>query len=400
MLPIKQSTIHKIQNNPVAEVRILHLTHTDIPSDNRILKEIVALAEVPGFQLYGIGICQHLGAKDTNALPQAKIISVVLAMRKLRFIPDPIRHFMVAIEMMMRLLLQGLKVRPNVVHCHDTPVLLVGALLKYWFNAQLVYDAHELESNKNGQSPAVAKMTLWVERLAWPSVDHLISVSPSIIDWYKQHLGPKPSSLILNSPYFSPVNGELQGVTKPRYFHEKFGIPAEVKVFLYLGLLVSGRGIDKMLEVFSARNVTSHVVFVGYGGLEEKIQSVKGSMGNIHLHPPVPHEDVVHLSRSADFGLCIIENVSLSDYYSLPNKLFEYAFAGIPVLASDFPDISRVVQQYGLGECCAIDSQEISEVIQRIEARGTTAIFRDLHELGWQSQSLCLQHAYLTLMKL
>ena len=46
--------------------------------------------------------------------------------------------------------------------------------------------------------------------------------------------------------------------------------------------------------------------------------------------------------------MCLIQNVSLSDYYCLPNKLFEYCFAEIPVLASNFPDISQTVEKYDL----------------------------------------------------
>lgn len=399
MLPTKELTSQSTQGNSAAPIRVLHLTHTDIPSDNRVLKEIAALAEVPSFQLYGIGIRLHLGAKDTHAAPQAKIISLVLATRKLRFLPGPVRHLIVAVEMMVRLFLQGLKVRPDIVHCHDTPVLLVGFLLKYCFKARLVYDAHELESNKNGQSPWIARMTLWAERLAWSSIDHFVSVSPSIIEWYGLQLGPKPSSLILNSPLFSASVGMLQGgLERPRHFHQKFRIPADAKVFLYLGLLVPGRGIDKMLEAFSAKNVKSHLVFVGYGELEKRIESVACTVGNIHLHPPVPHEEVVALSRSADVGLCIIENVSLSDYYCLPNKLFEYAFAGIPVLASAFPDIAQMVEQYGLGECCTVDSDAIGAAIERIETDGLASMIGNLHALGWQSQSARLQQAYLSLL--
>jgi glycosyltransferase involved in cell wall biosynthesis len=399
VLSTNESTSRKTQGDPAAQVRILHLTHTDIPSDNRILKEIVALSEVRGFQLYGIGVRLHLGAKDTNAAPQAKIMSLVLATKKLRFLPGPIRHLIVAVEMMVRILIQGLKVRTDVVHCHDTPVLLVGVLLKHCFKARLVYDAHELESNKNGQSPWIARLTLWAERLAWSSIDHFVSVSTSIIEWYGVHLGPKRSSLILNSPLLSATSGMVRsGIDKPRHFHQKFCIPADAKVFLYLGLLVPGRGIDQMLEAFSGKNAKSHLVFMGYGDLAEKIESVTRTVGNIHLHPPVPHEDVVSLSRSADVGLCIIENVSLSDYYCLPNKLFEYAFAGIPVLASSFPDITQVVEQYGLGECCLVDSDAIAAAIERIETDSTESRPGNLYELGWQNQSRRLQQAYLSLL--
>ena len=358
------------------------------------------LAEISNFEIHAVGIRHRLGARQTNAVPQARIISLDLVTRKLRFLPGLVRHPLVALEMAVRLLFCGLKVRPDIVHCHDTPVLLVGVLLKQLFRARLVYDAHELESNKNGQSRIISYLTLWAERTSWSSIDHLISVSPSIIKWYCENLGPKPNSLILNSPYFSaPIGLDREVIKdKPRYFHETFGIPADERVFLYLGLLVPGRGVDKMLTAFSSDNVKSHLVFVGYGPLEEQIRSAAKSCQHIHLHRPVPHEEVVALSRSADFGLCVIENVSLSDYYSLPNKLFEYAFAGIPVLASRFPDIEKIVNEHGLGECCDLNMDSIVETIKRLES-GSAAPMPELHALGWQNQSKRLQQAYMALIE-
>ena len=83
--------------------------------------------------------------------------------------------------------------------------------------------------------------------------------------------------------------------------------------------------------------------------------SEKKKNSNIHLHKKVPHNQVVNLIKSADVGICIIENVSLSDYYCLPNKLFEYSFAGLRVIGSDFPEISNYILSNKLGEVCKIN---------------------------------------------
>lgn len=300
-------------------MKILHITHTAIPSDNRILNEMSALAEHQKFQLYGIGIRQHKGGKQSKAALRAEIVSVDLFSRKLRGLPWFLRHSLVVLEMFLRLLHRGAKLRPGIVHCHDTPVLLVGVILKRLFRTKLVYDAHELESNKNGQTAFASKATLWIEKLSWSSIDHFISVSPSIIDWYKRNLGDKPASLVLNSPRIPKVD-DMSQVKAAGYFHRYFSIPEGVRVYLYLGLLEWGRGIEKVLAAFSSPGISSHVVFVGYGSLSDYIQQQADREPRIHLHPPVPHEEVVSISRNADVGLCIIENVSLSDYYCLPNK--------------------------------------------------------------------------------
>ena len=63
----------------------------------------------------------------------------------------------------------------------------------------------------------------------------------------------------------------------------------------------------------------------------------------------MPHEDLLALTATADFGLSLIEPVSLSYEYCMPNKLFEYMMAGVPVIVSPTVEQRKLVERYGSG---------------------------------------------------
>ena len=112
------------------------------------------------------------------------------------------------------------------------------------------------------------------------------------------------------------------------------------------------------------------------------------------MHDIVIHSEVVPIVRSADYGLCLVQNVSLSDYYSLPNKLFEYCFAGVPVLASDFPDIYALIKQYNIGVCCKLEINEICNAVLMLERKKNARDFEDLKPLSWEAQEKKLVFLY------
>ena len=74
---------------------------------------------------------------------------------------------------------------------------------------------------------------------------------------------------------------------------------------------------------------------------------------NIFYHEPVPAHDVVKVSASADMGLSLVEDTCLSHFYSMPNKVFEYLFAGLPVVVSNMAETALLVQKYDVGEVLA-----------------------------------------------
>jgi glycosyltransferase involved in cell wall biosynthesis len=375
---------------------ILHLSHTDIRYDSRILKELDSLERLDTYDLVGIGVSKIEGAPNQESDIKAKIITVDLVTKRLKFLPRALRYSINMIELTTRFLIMGIRLKPSVVHCHDTLVLPVGVLIKLFTNCKLVYDAHELESNKNAQTKVMSFGTLFIEKHCWGYIDLLITVSESILDWYQVNLGKKKGILVLNAPkietFFHEEGGRYGNSTK--YFNSLYGFPEDKLVFVYLGIFGKGRGIEMIMDVFGTRNIDAHVVFVGYGELVNLIESYSKIFSNIHCHSPVPHEQVVKLISSADVGLCLVENVSLSDYYCLPNKLFEYCFAGLHVLGSDFPEIRKLIERYSLGACCSLDHESIFSAISKIIEIKPERRTGLISELSWDAQADRLRHAY------
>ncbi|WP_375170188.1 glycosyltransferase [Marinobacter sp.] len=359
--------------------KILHLSHTDIRSDSRILKEIEAAVH-DGYVAHGIGIELSEGSKNVD-LQGASIQTLRLCSKALTFLPKFLRHFLTFVELFVRSVVRSIRIRPDIIHSNDTLVLPIAVVVKMFTRARLVYDAHELESDRNGLSKPLGALTKLIEKMCWPFVDGLIVVSPSIQAWYSDNIGEKRSEVILNSPSFKEVPESGSG-----YLRDRFDIPDNEPIFLYVGILGAGRGIDLILNAFKDI-VGAHVVFLGYGDYSEKLRQCARECKNIHVHEAVEHEKVVEVASSADVGLCLVQNVSLSDYFCLPNKLFEYAFAGLPVLASDFPDIRKVVQDHDLGRCVELTEEGIQDgVAWFLQHRSELSPGKNLKPLSWQRQ--------------
>lgn len=373
-------------------MNILHLTHTDIEYDNRIIKQISVLSSNESYNVAGYGYALTKNRLLKSKTPSSYQIKSYKYFGFLDYLPRLFKHAFVLIEINIKHVINGFLFRPKCVHCHDTMVLPAGVILKIICGSNLIYDAHELESQKNGQSKILSKFTYLIEWCAWRFVDFFITVSPSIIEWYDRKLGKKPNEIILNSPVYNEIDKRKS--SKELYLNEIYGIAESEKIFIYLGIIGKGRGIEMYLDIFESEGVSSHIVFIGYGDLVDDVINRSKLCKRIHYHPRIEHERVVEVSQSADVGLAVIEDISLSDFYCLPNKLFEYAFAGIPVLASDFPDMKNMIEEYKLGATTKTDSKSVRDAIISIQEEGLTPSDNDLYPISWQFQALKLLNVY------
>ena len=182
---------------------ILHISHTDIRYDSRILKELKSLQILKDKTINALGIEDRINKNKKYNSNEFKIETVHLKSKSLLFIPRIFLYFLNFIEANTIFSFKIFLLRPKIIHCHDTFLLPSAVLNNLILGSTIFYDAHELESDKNGQSYILSKITLLIEKVCWSRISLLISVSKSIINWYEYHIGKKKSEVILNSPEIS-----------------------------------------------------------------------------------------------------------------------------------------------------------------------------------------------------
>jgi len=134
---------------------------------------------------------------------------------------------------------------------------------------------------------------------------------------------------------------------------ELLRLPETDRIVLYQGWMSPERGLDRLVQ--AARQFPSHVhlVLIGYGDHEEVLRKISREQGTddgrVIFFGRVASEDLAPLTRSADLGVIPYHGIDLNNYYSSPNKLFEYAVAGLPFVSNDLPFLRSIIEKYGFG---------------------------------------------------
>lgn len=311
---------------------VVHISNTDINSDYRIIREIKAITD---FEVFAIGIEDISEPHKIDVNKFCKYITV----KKLfiRFLGKNLNHFFNLLYFNIQVFCLLLKIKPSLIHVHDTYPLISSILYKLFSNCKVIYDCHELESDKAGQGLIFSNVTYLIEFLCFRFCDALITVSPCIDEWYKKNFKELQfHCLIYNSPEFK----EVLEITKRIDNKNKF---------VYVGQFSDGRNLIEIIDLFIETKQEFHLM--GWGELEGVINEYSKNYTNIHVHKPLPNSLLIEFLQVNGFthGLCLIEPISLSDEFSLPNKLFEYTFCGLNVISSDLPEISTFVKNSNSG---------------------------------------------------
>ena len=292
----------------------------------------------------------------------------------------------------------------RVYHASDLYTLAAMHAAARHHNGRLVYDARELYPHVAATAgrPWVRTMWRFVERRHIRHADAVFTVSDSIAERLAQTYGlPRPVVLHNVPPYRS--------VTSSGYLRAQTGTAPDTVVLLHQGQIQKDRGC--LLLADAMRDVHGAVlVFLGGGPLKPLLrQHVRTASldDRIRFFDPVPPDALLPVTASADAGITLLEDTCLNHRFALPNKLFEYLMAGLPVLASDLPEIRSVVETFEVG--CVVDPADraaLVETLQRMvddkpaRARWAANAPRVFETFSWEKASQRFKQAYQNLLAL
>lgn len=242
-------------------------------------------------------------------------------------------------------------VKSTVYHASDLYTLPAMHRAASRHQAHLVFDSRELYTHL----PAAIRRP-WVG-VTWKAIQHLYirradcvyTVSESIAQHLQKYFRLNTVHLMRNVP-------RPQSLVPKNSLRKHLDLPSDTKIVLHQGSLQQHRGGTAMVEAMRHTD-DAVLVFMGGGPLKPEIQRrVNESKldSKIRFMDPVPPDQLLSFTASADLGLTFLEDCCLNHRYALPNKLFEYLAAGIPVIASNLPEIAQVLERFDVG--CVVPS--------------------------------------------
>ncbi len=350
-------------------MRVAVLVSNDLAYDQRVSKICDSLQHKNWeVQLVGVLKSESISLQREYSTKRLRVF----------FSKGPLFYVMLNVRMFFYLLFH----KTDVIWANDLDVLWPAVFMKKFRGTKIIYDSHEYFTEAEGLTGRERIKAIWtrIEERCIPYVDVFITVNESIAEIYRakykrevfvQRNMPVLSEELEEQVDLFEVNTVvLQGA----YIDPDRGGMELVEAFQYLEgiqLLIVGAGRD--LENMKRRIVELH--------LEDKVKVL----------PRMSYSELKKLTQRVHLGVSLDKPLHMNYTLSLPNKLFDYIHAGVPVLVSNLVEPARIVNEYKVGEVVLeVTPKSIAEGIQRILNSSSYEAFRSATKkakstLHWQA---------------
>ncbi len=303
----------------------------------------------------------------------------------------------------------------DVYHAHDLDTLPAAATLAQRQGCCLVYDSHELFVDQLDLGPRArefpwpSRLKQWVARQNYARLERtligyaqaVIAVSQASAAELARRYHIHPPAVLLNTP---PFQDWQAGST---YLRDCLGLGIDQRIVLLQGAVLPDRGQVELVESLVHLPAHVHLVFLGFnlGTYQPAIRGAVTRLGlesRVHVLDALPGSELLAATASADVGMILLAGHNKNHRFTLPNKLFEYMMAGLPFVATDWPELGRLTRLTGAGVTIpnltpAAIASGILEVLSD-DSRRATLRAAGLHaartEYNWEHQSQNLLAVY------
>lgn len=367
-------------------MRIVVTVSNDLATDQRVQRVCASLAQ-QGNEVLVIGRKLPSSLKFNPSDYKAKRMS-------LWFNRGPLFYA----ELNLRLFFVLLFSSVSVLHANDLDTLLPAWLVSKIRRKHLVYDTHEYFTGVPEIQKRKAVKSVWkgIERFIFPKLKHVFTVNESIAELYRHDYGNEVIHVMRNIPpaeVSMVVDDDLSAripLNSFRIILQGNGINVDrggeeaVQMMQYLNdcvLLIAGNGdvIPRLKQMVQELNLSAKVIFFD----------------------PMPYAKLLGLTSVCDLGLSLDKDTNINYRYSLPNKVFDYLRAGIPVLASNLVEVKRIVEMHHTGWIAkSVNPIALAEQLRHIKndsltyAQIRSGLQKTSLELCWENESKGLLSLY------
>jgi glycosyltransferase involved in cell wall biosynthesis len=264
-------------------------------------------------------------------------------------------------EYQMRLFFLLLFKEKNVLFANDLDTLLPNYLNKKLSGAILIYDSHELFCEVPELIHTTTKKRIWekLEKSIVPKLKYCITVNKSIANWFEDKYKVKFNVIrnIGNPSYVAKIKSR-----------EELGLPTNKKIVLIQGAGINiQRGAEETVEAFQYIN-DAVLYIIGGGDVIERLKQMVKDLkleNKVFIKGKMPVDELYHYTANVDLGLTIDKDNNINYHFSLPNKLFDFINAGVPILSTPLPEIKVVIDTYNIGDF--IQSHEPKHIASKID---------------------------------
>lgn len=359
------------------------LVSNDLQHDQRVAKMCNTLLEM-GFRISLVG----------RKLPESVEFDRPYEVKRFRL---PFRTgALFYASLNLRLFFYLLFKRTDIIVANDLDTLLPAFVISRLRNKELVYDSHEYFTEAEGLTnrPLPKRVWLSIEGFIFPKLKHVLTVNETIAGIYRA-LYHVPVQVVRNVP---PLRERPLPVARV-----ELGLPENKRIILLQGAYIDPDrgGMEAALSMEFLPNAL--LLIIGSGRDLPNIQRVvaeKRLQDRVRFISKLPFQELQRFTATADVGLSLDKPLHLNYAYSLPNKLFDYMHAGLPVLVSDLPELRRVVEGYDIGRIVnQVEPRSIADALLQMFnddalSRWRTNALLASNELNWQKEEECVKKVY------